>query len=353
MEGEYTASGFDLFGCLRSAAYGLQRPTVDEIRLVGKFFTRPHSKLLPTGQGRDQQLQAMVESLPRGHDWVVKGHAYFDGHVNTARWIRGYVIPHAESFQVKLSFPIYEEWMENDGPRKIAEYEARCKRQRAAKRPRRNDDRPFEIRTRLVRRPELMMLTRGLYPERYAPRTDIEEAQGVLVATRGEAHISLGRTLGTKARHGHTAHLRIGDQLWMSTDDREKFMLMNAARQCPRGADAFVGGLGLGLIVLYLARRCEIITVAELDQDVIELVWPRLRDYCKEHHPHLRLRIFHGDALDAVAREPGRYNFVYQDIWPTVDDKYRPIVEKARAVSERTQPQAVVIGWAEEMFHVD
>lgn len=357
MRGQYTAKGFDLFGCLRSAAYGLQRPTVDEIRLGGQVVTRPRRKLLPTGPGRDQRLQAMVEPLDRLRpaartEWIVRGHAYFDGHPNTACWIRGCVIPHAESFGVRLSFPIYEDWMQNNGERKVAEYEARCRRQCAAKRPRRDDGRPFTVRTRLVKRPELMMLSRGLYPERYAPRTDLEEMQGVLVATRGDARISFGRTLGTRPRHGHTAHLRIGEKLWMSTDDREKLMLINAARRCPPGADAFVGGLGLGLIVLYLARRCKTITVAETEQDVIELVWPRLQDWCQEHHPHLKLRIFHGDALDAIAREPGRYDYVFQDIWPTVADQYRPIMKRTKAISKSTQPQAVIVCWAEELFNV-
>ena len=77
MRGPYTVMGRDLFGCLRSAAYGLRRPTVDEIWREGKLFCRPEHKLLPTGQGRDERLQAMVESLVGlssycGGGWQVK-----------------------------------------------------------------------------------------------------------------------------------------------------------------------------------------------------------------------------------------------------------------------------------------
>lgn len=355
MRGSYTVTGFDLFGCLRSAAYGLRRPTVDEIRTDGELLCRPSRKLLPTGQDRDEKLQILVDSFdgrigmsPRDR-WQVKGHAYFDGHPNTARWIQDCVIPHAESFWVKLSFPLFEKWMGNGGEEEIAAYVERNRRRAAPKYCSRGDQRAFEVRTRLVARPELMMLTRGLYPERYAPRADLEEMRGVLVAQRGAARIILGRTLGTKPKHGHTAHLRIAGDLWMSTDDREKLMMMNYARQCPPGADAFVGGLGLGLIVLYLARRCRSITVAEIDQDVIELVWPRLRDYCKERYPQLSLRIFHGDARVALAR-PAQYDYVFCDWWPNADGEHRPLVQEARRVAETNHPEAVVICWAEEMM---
>lgn len=357
MRGQYIAMGDNLFGCLRSAAYGLRRPTVDELWLGDRFVGSFRKKLLPTGPGRDGRLQALAGPLDalrwelplRDICWTVKGHAYFDGHPSTARWIRDCVIPHAESFRVRLSFSAFDTYMAAGGDLAIADHVERERRCRLAKYCLRVDTRPFEVRTRLVKRPELMMLTRGLYPERYAPRTDLEEMRGVLVARCGEARIILGRTLGTRPKHGHTAHLRIGRDLWMSTDDREKFMMVNYARQCPMGADAFVGGLGLGLIVLYLARRCRSITVAEINQGVIELVWPRLVDYCEKRHPQLSLRIFHGDARVALTR-PGSYDYIFCDWWPNADIEHRPLVREARAIVGANYPEAVVICWAEEMM---
>ena len=353
MRGQYEATGFDLFGCLRSVAYGLRRPTVDGIWREGELLCRPERKLLPIGQGRDKKLHAIVDRLGGVRasldGWQVKGYAYFDGHPNTARWIRDNVIPHAESFWVKLLFYPFEDWMADGGEARIKSYVEKSRRRAAARYCPRNNEREFDVRTRLVERPELMMLTRGLYPERYAPRTDLDEMRGVLVARRGEVSIILGRTLGTKPKHGHTAHLRIGRELWMSTDDREKFMMMNYARQCPMEADAFVGGLGLGLIVLYLARRCSSIVVAEINQDVIELVWPRLRDYCREHHPQLSLRIFHGDARVALTW-PGRYDYVFCDWWPNANKEHRSLVQEARDIAETHHPSAVVACWAEEMM---
>jgi len=104
----------------------------------------------------------------------------------------------------------------------------------------------------------------------------------------------------------------------------------------------------LGLIVLYLARRCRCITVAEIDERVIRLVWPRLVDYLQPRYPDLELRIFLADALDVVRREPGRYDFVYMDIWPSSMPAERELVERSRRAAESAQPQAAVVCWAEE-----
>lgn len=354
MRGQYTAIGFDLFGCLIAPAYGLRSPTCDEIRLGDELVHRPRRKRLPTGQGRDAALEEIASPLRQLQyeteewlPWSVKGHAYFDGHPGTARWIQDYALKHAESWNVRLSFPLYKEWMIDNGDERIAEWHCRFKAYFAPKYSRRDDQRPFEIQTRLLHRPELIMLSQSQYLK-YAPRTSFEEAHGILVARRNEASIIFGRTIGTKPKHGHTAHLRIGGHLWMSTDDREKYMMMNYARQCPPGADAFVGGLGLGLIVLYLANRCRCITVAEIDQDVIELIWPRLVTYCSEKYPDLVLRLYHGDARIALASEPERYDYVFCDWWPNANKEHWPLVEEARVLSEQHQLQAVIVCWAEE-----
>lgn len=354
MKGHYTATGFDLFGCLIAPAYGLRSPTCDEIRLGEEIIYRPKRKRLPVGQGRDAALEELASPLRQLQyntkeclPWLVGGHAYFDGHPGTAHWIRDYALKHAESWQVKLSFPLYEEWMASTGDERIAEWRRRFKAQFAPRYPRRDNIRPFETRTRLLQRPELVMLSRGQYLK-YAPRTNHEETHGVLVGRRGYARIIFGRTIGTRPKHGHTAHLRIDDKLWMSTDDKEKFMMMNYARQCPVRADAFVGGLGLGLIILYLAHRCRSITVAEIDQDVIELVWPRLKEYCAERWPHLILRLYHGDARIGLTQKPDHYDYVFCDWWPNANKEYWPLVEEAKALAKCYQPQAVTVCWAEE-----
>jgi len=192
--------------------------------------------------------------------WRLHGHFYFDGTPRQARWLVRYAIPHAESFWVSLSIPALDRWMANGGQEKIARFEERERRRAGPVRLPRGDSRPFEIVTRVQKRPDLAMLTYEQYPTRYCPRTDQEEMRGVLVAQTDGACIAIGRGFESP-RHGHKAWLMVERTL-------------HDARRCPRGADAFVGGLGLGLIILYLARRCRRITVAEIDERVIRLVWP-------------------------------------------------------------------------------
>jgi len=317
MRCEYAATGREPFAVLRAAAYGLRRPTADEIYCDDCLVSRPRRKTLPTGDGRDERLTAIAEQLlakagaERGlHTWRLCGHFYFDYSPREARWLLHYALPHARSFGVRLSIPAFEEWMADGGEEKIVRFEERERRRARPVRLPRNDSRPLRISTRVRRRPDLDMLTRGQYPERYCPRTDAEEMRGVLVAQTQGAYIAIGRGF-EPPRHGHKAFLRVDGRFWMSTSPKERLMVAQDARRCPPGADAFVGGLGLGLIVLYLARRCRCITVAEIDERVIRLVWPRLVDYLQPRYPDLELRIFLADALDVVRREPGRYDFVY------------------------------------------
>lgn len=138
-------------------------------------------------------------------------------------------------------------------------------------RQRRGDDRPYEICTTIRRSPVLDMLTRGAYPDRCCPRTDAEELRGVLVAQTGGAYIAIGRGFDPP-QHGHKAWLRVDSTNWMSTAPKERPYAAQAARLCRPGSDAFVGGLGLGLVILWLAHRCKSITVAEIDERVIRLV---------------------------------------------------------------------------------
>lgn len=354
MRAEYAAvcRGPDPFPALIAAAYGLQRPTAESVYCDERLVCRPRPKLLTQGSERDRTLEAMAIDLERRAGptrfnalWRVEGRFTFDGSLRQVRWIRECAIPHAHSFLAGLKMPCYDEWMAQDGEQRLAEYEARLASSARPRRQRRDDARPYEIDTTIRRLPVLDMLTRGQYPERYCPRTVGEELQGVLVAETDGGYISIGRGF-EPARHGHKASLWLDDTLWMSTAPAERMCSARAARACPDRADAFVGGLGLGLVLMHLGPRCRAITVAERDERVIRMVWPRLAGYLGPRHGSLELRLLYADAYDAVAGEPGRYDYVYFDIWPDP-----PSAEQRRATHERvraSQPQAKVMCWIED-----
>lgn len=134
----------------------------------------------------------------------------------------------------------------------------------------------------------------------------------------------------------------------MTSSMQEKEMMRAGAALCPPQAHAFVGGLGLGVVILALAERCRRITVAEIDARVIRVVKPRLQRYLAHHYPDVMLDIRHGDALELIGQ--GRYDFVYMDIWPTADEFSREILERARQAAVAAQPQAKIVCWAEELI---
>lgn len=358
MRCEYTATGHELFGVLRSAAYGLRRPTADTILHDGQLIARPRPKSIPVGTGPDgrgrderlleaaRQLEAKGGVLRCLGTWELQGHCYFDGNPWQADWLSGCARRHARSWHVRLSIPALEAWLADGGEEKIAYWKERRRRESEPIQLPRNDPRPPEVRTRVKIRPDLAMLTQGQYPQRYCPKTNQEEMRGVLVTECQSARISIGRGFESP-RHGHTASLVIDRKHWMNTSPVERLMMGQDARRCTAGSDAFVGGLGLGLIVLYLARRCRCITVAEIDERVVRMVWPRLVAYLRPRYPDLELRIFVADALHVVGREPKRYDFVYMDIWPAATSKEKKVVQMARLCARYAQPQATILCWAE------
>lgn len=348
MRGEYSIKGIRLFGCLKSASYAFRRPTVDVILRDNEVFHRPRRKTLPSDS---KELVGLSEAISGdAAQWEIRGHAYFDGTAHEARWIYRYGLPHAKSFGNTLVFSLFNDYMDDNGLAKIERLEARYRRAAQPRYTRHNDNRPYCGAAQVVRRPELIMLTEGQYPNRYLPRSPLEGNRGVLVGRRGKAQLIIGDSWWAKLRRGHVARLVVGDTHWITASDNERLMMAKDARQCPMGADAFVAGLGLGVVILYLARRCKCITVAEIEQDVIELIWPRLVRYCSERYPNLVLRLYHGDALKAIGQEPGRYDFVYWDILENADKSQRPLLEQCKRASWETQPQAKVAMWGEELI---
>jgi predicted methyltransferase len=84
-----------------------------------------------------------------------------------------------------------------------------------------------------------------------------------------------------------------------------------------RGGHVLVNGLGLGWVVAEILSQesVDLVTVVEIEQDVIDLVGPSLeKEYCG------RVKIVHGDAFtypDGLT--PGtRFSVVWHDIWPTI-----------------------------------
>lgn len=85
--------------------------------------------------------------------------------------------------------------------------------------------------------------------------------------------------------------------------------------------DVIVFGLGLGLIILPLLSDPNIksIRVVELDQSLIDLVTPIL----KQHDNENKLTVVQGDCFTYVPEKGSKFDTVYFDIWLSIcDDNY-------------------------------
>ena len=106
----------------------------------------------------------------------------------------------------------------------------------------------------------------------------------------------------------------------MSTSVAEHFSMMTAVKECPDNARVFIGGLGLGVILMYLASsgKAKEVTVCEIDDRVIYLLGNRITEYLD-----MRIEIIAGDAFEEIGRT-GKFDWIYIDL----TDGASPQIEK-------------------------
>ncbi len=159
---------------------------------------------------------------------------------------------------------------------------------------------------------ELLMLTYGKYrPEDY-PKTIHGQKELIL-------HIDEDPV---NPEDGHCAYLALDQTVWMTTHRGEQMDMHNAVNLCPDNARVFVAGLGLGLILLYLARagKTQEVIVAEINPYVVKIIEPRLRFWFSEHYPDFNWHVVLGDA-EIEARNQGKFDWFFWDIWPVANFK--------------------------------
>ncbi len=114
---------------------------------------------------------------------------------------------------------------------------------------------------------------------------------------------------------GGEIYLTIDDEFVMSTSCAEHWSMEKAMSECPDNSRCFIGGLGLGVILLHLAesgKSIEVI-VCEIDKRVIEL-FPGLVDYFAINYPAFNVSIIQGDAREEIKKH-GRFDWVFFDFF--------------------------------------
>jgi len=190
-----------------------------------------------------------------------------------------------------------------------------------------------KIKTKIQRREDILIFTDKQYPEKFCPRTSTEECSGILIAKEGKARLLIGRGF-EHFKHGHKIILFNKNGHQMDTHFTERQSMKGAVAWCPPNSRVFIGGLGLGLVLLYLAKtgKAKEVVVCEIDEDVIKLVEPKLRKWFDTHYPDFNWKVIQGDALERVL-EGGPYDWIFMDLWMTTHDIEQ--MKKAEAVAKK------------------
>lgn len=127
--------------------------------------------------------------------------------------------------------------------------------------------------------------------------------------------------------------LIIDGKLVMTTTLREHISMMLSVQECPQNARVFIGGLGLGIVLLYLVQSGKVreALVCEKDERVISLLGERISNYFD-----MPIQIIQGDAFSKI-KELGRFDWIYIDLTsgapPEFDEIVRPVLTKTGVYS--------------------
>lgn len=101
----------------------------------------------------------------------------------------------------------------------------------------------------------------------------------------------------------------------MITNVDEHLSAEKAVTKCPHAARAFIGGLGLGLVLLYLALsgKAREIIVIDIDERVIHLFKEQIMRWFDTNYPDFNLVIEEGDAFKEIGKH-GKFDWIYIDL---------------------------------------
>ena len=133
---------------------------------------------------------------------------------------------------------------------------------------------------------------------------------------------------------GRYARLRIGGKLVMTDTAMERESNCAVVREA-RG-DVLIAGLGLGMIVVPIARKPEVrsVTVIERSADAIALVMPPLGKYLDDTAS--KLIVVLADAFTWRPAKGAAWDTIYFDIWSNISTgNLREIVRLKRKFRQR------------------
>jgi len=146
-------------------------------------------------------------------------------------------------------------------------------------------------------------------------------------------------------RQGRYAKLEVGGMLMMTDTQMEQASNLDVIIQA-RG-DVLIAGLGLGLIVLPIARKRDVarVTVVEHSPGVIDLVEAPLRQHLTSRVSR-KLAVVPGDIFKWRPEQPGRqFDTIYFDIWADYGTHAKEAVALRRAFARYLRKDGWIGAW--------
>jgi len=107
----------------------------------------------------------------------------------------------------------------------------------------------------------------------------------------------------------------------MNTSVEENYSMFSSVKECTNNARVFIGGLGLGIVLLYLqeSKKAKEIIVCEKDERIIDFLGKQITDYVD-----LQIKIIKGDIYEEIKKN-GKFDWIYIDITEGAPNDFKEI----------------------------
>ncbi|MBA7550627.1 hypothetical protein ES705_43146 [subsurface metagenome] len=131
----------------------------------------------------------------------------------------------------------------------------------------------------------------------------------LLIVKDGNVELKL-----VEGRWGKEVELYINNKIAMQTHPGMHSSMRVSVEQCPTNARVYIGGLGLGLVLLYLAhseKAVEVI-VCEKNKHLIKLIANQVIQWFAVNYPDFRITIIKGMAWEEIGKH-GKFDWIFYD----------------------------------------
>lgn len=132
------------------------------------------------------------------------------------------------------------------------------------------------------------------------------------------------------------------NDVWM-TDSQLEIESIQGAIITAKG-DVLIGGLGIGLLPTFIKHKKGVksITIVELHQEVIDLIFP----YVKTD----KMIVIRDGIIHYLSTTSNKYDFIHVDIWGTITAPLKDIDTIREKAKPCLKPNGIIWCWLQELY---